>query len=90
VGVKIQFAQSARRHKIGRARVLQVLAEPRAVREVPSGVAGLADRLLFLGDDDTGRALEVVAVIVDDGATLLVIHAMDMREKYRPAYEGQE
>ena len=42
-------------------------------------------RLLILGDDDTGRALEVIAVEEDD--TLIVIHAMDLRSKFRELYE---
>ena len=42
-------------------------------------------RVLILGDDDTGRALEVIAVEEDD--TLIVIHAMDLRPKVRELYE---
>jgi len=41
---------------------------------------------VFLGDDEDGQPLEVVAVELDDGG-LLVIHAMDMQERYRPLYE---
>ena len=37
-------------------------------------------------DDQTGRALEVMGVELADG-TLYVIHVMDMRAKYRSAYE---
>ena len=42
-------------------------------------------RLLILGDDDTGRALEVIAVEEDE--VLVVIHAMDLRQKFRALYE---
>ena len=42
--------------------------------------------LMFLGDDVTGRALEV-AGIVEDGI-LVVLHVMDMREKFRVVYEA--
>jgi len=42
-------------------------------------------RLLFLGDDASGRALEVIAV--DGGDRLVVIHAMDLRSKFRKLYE---
>jgi hypothetical protein len=87
--MQIRFAQSARRHRIGRARVLHVLANARAVATGPpptdSPAADL--RILIVGDDATGRPLEVVAVIVDDDL-LLVIHAMDLRDKYRDLYEG--
>ena len=41
---------------------------------------------MFLGDDDTGRALEVGAVEVHEDL-LLVIHVMDLREKFRGSYE---
>lgn len=43
-------------------------------------------RLVYLGDDQDGIPLEVVAVDLDDG-TLLVIHAMRLREKYQAQYE---
>ena len=42
-------------------------------------------RLLILGDDDSGRALEVIAVEEDEG--LVVIHAMDLRPKFRALHE---
>ena len=82
--MRVEFTQSARRHKIGKARVRQVLANPvvvdRIVEEHDPRV-----RLLILGDDDTGRALEVIAVEEDE--VLVVIHAMDLRQKFRALYE---
>jgi hypothetical protein len=42
--------------------------------------------LLFLGDDVAGAELEVAGVLLDD-ERLRVIHAMPMRESYRPLYE---
>ena len=39
-----------------------------------------------LGDDGAGIPLEVMAVELEVG-TLYVIHAMDLRERYRPQYE---
>ena len=47
--------------------------------------SGLQERLVFVGDDESGRALEVLAVRTDRG--LLVIHAMDLRPKWRQLYE---
>ncbi len=41
------------------------------------GGEGFDDRLVFLGDDTTGRALEVMAVPLIDG----------LRAKWRPQYE---
>ncbi len=46
-----------------------------------SGIEGQDERVVFLGIDETGRAIEVIAVELDHG--LLVIHAMDMRPKWR-------
>lgn len=44
------------------------------------------DRLLYLGDDVDGQELEVMAVEGSKGE-LVVIHAMELREKYRDQYE---
>ncbi len=82
--VLIEFAQSARKHRVGRARVRQVLADPLAEAVLPAE-EGRQERLVFVGDDATGRALEVMAVRTDRG--LLVIHAMDLRPKWRALYE---
>lgn len=43
-------------------------------------------RLVYLGDDEEGIALEVMAVELADDA-LLVIHAMPLRDRYRKQYE---
>lgn len=58
-------------------------------RFVISDPDGRDDRLVMLRDDQTGRALEVMSVELEDG-TLFVIHVMDLREKYRSAYEAGE
>ena len=62
----------------------QVIAEPMVEITLPAE-GGLDERLVFLGDDATGRALEVMAVRTERG--LLVIHAMDLRPKWRARYE---
>ena len=80
----IEFTQSARKHRIGRARVRQVLMDP-VVEAVLPAESGLQERLVFLGDDESGRALEAMAVRKDRG--VLVIHAMDLRPKWRQLYE---
>jgi len=82
--VLIKCTQPARKHRIGRARVRPVLADPVAEAVLPSE-SGLQERLVFLGDDESGRALEVMAVRTNRG--LLVIHAMDLRPKWRHLYE---
>lgn len=43
-------------------------------------------RLVFLGDDEDGVGLEVMAVELEDDS-LLVIHAMPLRDRYREQYE---
>ena len=43
-------------------------------------------RLVFLGDDPDGVALEVIAV-EPDNELLVVIHAMKMRPRYKTRYE---
>jgi hypothetical protein len=82
--VRIEFAQSARRHRIGRARACHVIANPVVEITVPDE-EGRDDRLVYIGDDWTGRALEVMAVPIEVG--ILVIHVMDLRPKWRPLYE---
>jgi hypothetical protein len=47
---------------------------------------GRDERILYLGDDADGVALEVMAVELSGGA-LYVIHAMPLRERYRSQYE---
>lgn len=44
------------------------------------------EALLFLGDDQEGRRVEVVGVELADGK-LRVIHAMPMRPSYTDLYE---
>ena len=48
----------------------------------------LDNRLLRLGDDADGKALEVMAVEGSKGE-LVVIHAMELRHKYRERYEDR-
>ncbi len=49
------------------------------------------DRVVYLGDDRRGRPLEVVAIELDAGPGgephMRVIHAMELRDKYRSQYE---
>ena len=78
-GRALEFTQSARRHRIGKARILAVLAEPDTV-VLTEGPAGQPPRLLVVGRDGSGRALEVVVVAEVD--RFVVIHAMHLRPKY--------
>ena len=75
-----EFAQSSRGHLIARERIREVLTNPIGVLSM-EGVGDQDERVVFLGMDKSGRAIEVVAVESEQG--LLVIHAMDMRPKWR-------
>lgn len=82
----MQFARSATRHRISKDRIRHVVANYRACFEEPPPDTECArarsTRIVYLGDDDCGRALEVMAVEGKRGE-LLVIHAMELRDKYR-------
>ena len=70
--MQIRFNRSARKHRIGKARVLFVMEHG-----PPSLVASSGERdeqLLWIGVDQGGVELEVVAVEKPDA--LLVIHVM--------------
>ena len=75
--LEIRFTQSARKHRIGRASARHVLAssEPMLVTTT-SG----ADAWLYVGSDERGRELEIIAVEVQPADAerpyLLVIHVM--------------
>lgn len=56
------------------------------VFRVPPPEGQVDERLVFLGDDGDGVPLEVMAVELEDG-DLYVIHAMDLRDRYRSQYE---
>ena len=66
----MRVARSGRKHKIGNAHILAAMAnagEPMSV----------GDQLLYVGVDDRGVELVIVAVPDDSGrADLTVIHAM--------------
>jgi hypothetical protein len=56
-------------------------------QDPPAGApAGADPRLVYLGDDADGVALEVMAIELEDGS-VLVIHAMPLRDHYREQYE---
>ncbi len=77
--VQVRFTQSARRHRIGKARALHVInsTEPTVV---PADEA-TREQLVWVGPDDRGLDLEVVAIVEPD--YLLVIHVMPYRFRRR-------
>ncbi len=74
-GWEIRFTQSARRHRIGRASARHVLA---TTDPTPVTTGSGADAWLYVGPDERGRELEIVALEVADAGQpyLLVIHVM--------------
>jgi hypothetical protein len=82
----ITFAASVSRHRISsdRARyVVENCACP--LYPPPDPDSGDEDLVVFLGPDDRGVPLEVVAVELANG-DCLVIHAMRLRRKYVADY----
>lgn len=87
--MEIRWARSATKHRISKERSRHVIEHCGLWFEVePPAVApaGGDIRLLYLGDDADGAPLEVMAVELDDGS-LLVIHAMPLRDRYTEQYE---
>lgn len=79
----VNWYRSARKHRIGRAHAITVMTSTDALR-VP-GTDGLADRLVWVGPDDRGLTLEVVALDLPD--QIIVIHVMPY--SFRRRQEGQ-
>jgi hypothetical protein len=84
--VEIRWARSATRHRIARRRSRFVIEHSGLWFRIPPAPGEDDERLLYLGDDEDGVALEVMAVELRDGA-LFVIHAMPLRKKYEAEYE---
>ena len=70
--MEIEFSQSARKHRIGRERVLFVISRNEPVDIVSDGAR--SDRILWMGVDDRGLELEVIGVRTSVG--VLIIHVM--------------
>jgi hypothetical protein len=85
---RIRWVRSATKHRISRKRIRHVIEHAAVVleEEPPVGHPTATDnRLVFLGDDASGIALEVIAVEPADGS-LLVIHAMELRPRFKAGY----
>ena len=85
----LKWARAATKHRVSRERSRYVIEHCglRFEQEPPADApAGASQRLVFLGDDVEGIALEVMAVELED-ESLLVIHAMPLRDRYQNQYE---
>jgi hypothetical protein len=87
-GDKISWARSATKHRISRERSLHVVRHAGVCRRDTRYPDELYDdpRYLFFGPDLEGMPLEVGGVAPEDGS-LVIIHAMSLRERYRGWYE---
>ncbi len=86
---RVRFARSATKHRISKERIRYVIAHCGLAFEeqAPTSEVDVLDaRLVCLGDDPEGQAIEVIAV---EGSKdeLIVIHAMALRKKYTDQYE---
>lgn len=72
--MRVRFAQAARKHRIGKAHALAAMENAGNPKIVPASDGESDDRLVFVGVDDRGVELEVIAVQLAD--YLFVIHVM--------------
>lgn len=84
---KIEWARSATKHRISRERSLHIVRHAGiCFRETEHEDEWYADpRFIFLGPDEELMPLEVIGVAPGDGS-LLIIHAMPLRERYQGWY----
>lgn len=85
----IRHTRSSTRHRISRPRSRYVVETTSVVfaAEAPSESVLADPRLVFLGPDQHGELLEVMAIQTDDGG-LLIIHAQPIRDRYLKFLEG--
>ena len=86
---RITFARSATKHRISRERSLHVIKRCglQILKHRRSTATPTVDqRVVFLGDDLEGVALEVFAAEQDEDE-FVVIHAMNLRDRFRKFYE---
>ena len=79
--MEIQWTKAARKHHVKPKHATHVITTVEPFREpAPVGAAFTQDRLVYVGPDQRGVMLEVMAVEIQNG--LLVIHAMKARKHY--------
>ena len=75
--MKIEFTKSARKHKIGKQRVREVIATSTPTVFFEGGVS----KLRWVGKDRRGLELEILAL--EEGEVWLVIHVMPLNFRRR-------
>jgi hypothetical protein len=80
---QIDFSDSATRHRISPERAAFVVERASHESVIPAArdPEWNPERLLFLGFDENGVALEVIGVDAGEGR-LVILHAMKMRRRY--------
>jgi hypothetical protein len=76
---ELVFAQSSRRHRIGRARARYVIEH--GYHFVVPAAGDRDEQLTWVGEDDRGLELEVIAIEKPD--CILVIHVMPLALRRR-------
>ena len=75
--MRIEFTKSARKHKIGKQRVREVIATSTPTMFFEGGVS----KLRWVGKDRRGLELEILAP--EEGEVWLVIHVMPLNFRRR-------
>ena len=75
--MRIEFTKSARKHKIGKQRVREVIATSTPTVFFEGGVS----KLRWVGTDRRGLELEILAL--EEGEAWLVIHVMPLNFRRR-------
>jgi len=78
--MEVRFTLAASKHGISETSIMDVLY-------TATIVLPLDDIEMYLGADRSGLVLEV-GVVFEGEDRMVVIHAMEMREQFRPDYEG--
>ena len=84
--VKLRWARAATKHRVRRQHSGYVIEHCGLRFRVPPPAGHGDERLIYIGDDADGLALEVMAVELGPDE-LYVIHAMPLRKQYRAQYE---
>jgi len=87
--VEIKHARSSTRHRISRSRSRAVVKTTSVIfrENAPTGSPLADSRVVFLGPDEQGELLEVMAIETDTGG-LLIIHAQSIRNRYLELLAG--
>ena len=75
--MRIEFTKSARKHKIGKQRVREVIATSTPIVFFEGGVS----KLRWVGTDRRGLELEILAL--EEGEVWLIIHVMPLNFRRR-------